>query len=541
MPALPVPRCAYPTDAVRTAERAAVGAAPPGALMQRAAAALASTVLGVLTGSGTAVHGARVVLLVGSSDNGGDALHAGARLVRRGAAVTALLTGGRAHAGGLSALRAAGGRVRLADGGDVSALLDESRAARGRDEGGAPPPGSVDEAARALLAGARVVVDGMLGTGGSPGLRGAAAELAALLRAAPRGRPVVVAVDVPSGVDTGTGELPGDSVRADLTVTMGAAKPALLLPPARAAAGVVTVVDIGLDAALLGEPAVRTLDGAAAAAAWPVPAPGDDKYSRGVLGIVAGGDSYTGAALLCTGAAVRSGAGMVRFAGGPHPAELIRARWPEVVTGTGRVQAWVAGPGLDLGEEGSEDAARAALRECLERGIPLLLDSGALPLLENHVREHGPLDPARNPALLTPHAGEAVSILRGVGAGSPSRAEVEARPLHHARAAALATGATVLLKGAATVVAEPGGSVWAQDDGPHWLATAGSGDVLAGIAGVLLAAGLRPGLAGALAACVHGRAARAANPGGPIDASSVHEAVPGVVAGLLREGGRVTA
>ncbi len=512
MPGFLAPRCAFPTDAVRAAERVAVDAAPPGALMQRAAAALASVVAGGLRERRGRVYGARVVLLVGSGDNGGDALHAGAALARRGAVVTALLTGDRAHDGGLAALRGAGGRTRPAD-----------------------------EASSAVLPGAHAVLDGMLGTGGRPGLSGAAALLAAALddaRAAPGGGPLVVAIDVPSGVDVETGEMPAPCVSADLTVTMGTAKPALLLPPASAAAGEVVVVDIGLDAALLGDPAVRTLDAAATAAAWPVPGPGDDKYSRGVLGIVAGGDTWTGAALLCTGAAVRSGAGMVRFAGGAHPAELIRARWPEVVTGTGRVQAWVAGPGLDLGEEGSEEAAGAALRACLERGIPLLLDSGALPLLTRHVREHGPLDAGRNPALLTPHAGEAVSLLQGAGAGSPSRQDVEHRPLHHARAIARATGATVLLKGASTLVVEPGGAAWAQDGGPHWLATAGSGDVLAGIAGALLAAGLRPALAGALAASVHGLAARAANPGGPIDASSLHEAVPGAVAALLRAHGR---
>ncbi len=525
MPRFPAPRSAYPTDAVRAAEHTAVAAAPAGALMQRAAAALAAVVASALADRGERVHGAPVVLLVGSGDNGGDALHAGARLARRGAAVTALLVGSGVHPGGRAALRAAGGRVR--------------RAAAPGAEPASEPAGRADGAARAVVEGALVVLDGMLGTGGRPGLRGAAADLAATLQAVPRERrPLVVAIDVPSGVDVGSGELPGPAVRADVTVTMGAAKPALLLPPARALAGEVVVVDLGLDAALLGEPAVRTLDAGAAAASWPVPAPGDDKYSRGVLGVVAGGDTYTGAALLCTGAAVRAGAGMVRFAGAAHPAELIRARWPEVVTGTGRVQAWVAGPGLDLAEEGSEEAAGAALRACLAQGVPVLLDSGALPLLERHVRENGPLDPDRHPALLTPHAGEAVRLLGGVGAASPSREQVESAPLRHASAAARATGASVLLKGWATVVAEPGGAVWVQADGPPWLATAGSGDVLAGIAGALLAAGLRPGLAGALAACVHGRAAHAANPGGPVDASSVQEALPGVVAELLREHGR---
>ena len=548
---------AHPTAAVRSAERAGIDAAPPGALMARASARLAAVVVAHLRGDGHGggagragqvrragrarrVAGSRVVLLVGSGDNGGDALHAGALLARRGARVDALLVRGAAHAGGLSALRAAGGRA-----------VDRLTGDDGDDAGARLAPGVA-----ALLGAADVVVDGILGTGGRPGLDGVAALLAHALREG-GAHPWVVAADVPSGVDVETGELPGPHVAADLTVTMGAAKPALLLPPARWAAGEVVVVDLGLDAGLLGEASVTSYDDAAAGAAWPVARRGDDKYSRGVVGVVAGGDQYTGAAVLAVGGAVVSGAGMVRFVGADHPTELVRQRWPEVVPGAGRVQAWAVGPGLDLDDPTAGPAAREALRAVVEDGVPLLLDSGALPLLTDHVAEHGPLDPDRSPVLLTPHAGELASLvaaLRGAGAldggdlgtgaddaGSGATVDREAitdHPACVARAVAAATGTTVLLKGAATALVPPRGAIAVQAEGPAWLATAGSGDVLAGVAGTLLAAGLPPVRAGALAALAHGRAGHRASRGGPVHAQDLLAALPATIAHLLAAGGR---
>jgi NAD(P)H-hydrate repair Nnr-like enzyme with NAD(P)H-hydrate dehydratase domain len=227
---------------------------------------------------------------------------------------------------------------------------------------------------------------------------------------------------------------------------------------------------------------------------------------------------------------------MVRFVGAEHPAGLVRAAWPEAVTGDGRVQAWAIGPGLDLDPSANPAASRAAVSAVsavADGGPPVLVDAGALPVLVDRVLAHGPLDPARSPVLATPHAGELVRLLAALGLGEPARAAVEERPLHHARAAAAATGAVVLLKGATTLVVPPAGACWAQADAPPWLATAGAGDVLAGVAGALLAAGLPPARAGALAALVHGRAAVAANPGGPVSAAAVSAAVPGVVAALL--------
>jgi hydroxyethylthiazole kinase-like uncharacterized protein yjeF len=480
---------AWDVASVRRAEAATMAQLPAGALMQRAAAGLATVIARELARSRGRVYGARVVLLVGAGSNGGDALWAGARLCRRGVRVDAVLLADQAHREGLAGLRSAGGRVH-----DPAGLPDD------------------------VLGRADVVVDGILGIGGRPGLDGVAAVL--LDQAPPDA--CVVAVDLPSGVHPDTGEVGPGAVRADLTVTFGVLKPALLLPPAVQLAGRVELVDIGLEPQV-GEAvvSVAALDAQALAAAWPWPGPADDKYRRGVLGVVAGGAGYTGAAVLCSGAAVRSGVGMVRYLGPAEPTALVRGRWPEVVPGEGRVQAWVLGPGLDP-EDGDGQAAR--VRDALAGDLPCLVDAGALDLLTE--RRHAG-------TLLTPHAGELARLLSRLDGAPTERADVEAAPVKHARRAAQLTGATVLLKGSTTLVVPPdGGTVLAQHAGPPWLATAGSGDVLAGVAGTLLAAGLDPLLAGAVAAAVHGSAGTLASAGGPIDAGRLLDTLPRAIAAL---------
>ncbi len=472
--------------AVRAAEAVVLAATPEGALMQRASAGLAATCARLLTARRGGVAGARAVLLVGSGNNGGDALWAGARLARRGARVDAVLVGDHPHAHGLAALRRAGGRTTTADDALAAAVLDR----------------------------ADLVVDGLVGLGGTPGLRPPAD---ALVAAVPRSA-LVVAVDLPSGVDPDTGQTPAAHVRADVTVTFGAAKPCLLLPPACHAAGVVDVVDLGLGPHLPATAAVERLTDGDAAALLPVPGTDAHKYTRGVVGVVAGSAGYTGAAVLACGGALRAGAGMVRYVGPEHPAERVRATWPEVVVGAGRVQAWTVGSGVDLAADASQ---REPMVAALASGQPVVLDAGAIPLLADGLRPTGP-------ALLTPHAGELATLL------GTQRADVEARPAAHARDAAARFGVHVLLKGAVTLVAAPDGRLRSQDDATPWLATAGAGDVLAGIAGTYLAAGLDPLDAGSLAALVHGRAARVASAGGPLLASDVAACVPGGVAALLR-------
>jgi hydroxyethylthiazole kinase-like uncharacterized protein yjeF len=468
-------RTAYSVETVRAAERALMARLPEGALMQRAAAGLAAACAQLLG----RVYGSRVVLLVGSGDNGGDALYAGARLARRGAGVTAvLLAGERTHPGGLAALRRAGGSV-------------------------VAPGGAEDVIGRADL-----VMDGIVGIGGKGGLRPEAAALAAVVaRSAAR----VVAVDLPSGVDADTGEVHGAALRADLTVTFGTHKPGLLVDPARDHAGSVRLVDIGLELPAL--PELEALQHADVARLLPVPAAESDKYRRGVVGIAAGSARYPGAAVLAVSGALRGGAGAVRYVG---PAgDAVIARFPETLVSdrgpdrAGRVQAWVVGPGA------GDDAATVA--EVLATDVPVLIDADGLRLADRDA-----VRGRRAPTLMTPHAGEAAALL-GV-----RREEVEGARLGTVRELAAVYRATVLLKGSTTLVADPGGDrpVRVNATGTGWLATAGSGDVLSGLAGSLLAAGLSALDAGSVGAYLHGLAGRLASGGGPVGAHEVAACIP---------------
>ena len=501
---------AYRVDDVRAAETAALARTGEGALMQTAAAALAVGCARLLRRTGL-VTGRRIVLLVGAGNNGGDALWAGARLAGRGAQVVAVLAAKQAHAEGLAALRSAGGTV-------IDTAGDE------RD------PGVV--AGRAAVERADLVVDGLVGLGARAGLR----EPAAALVAAIRPGTAVVAVDLPSGVDPETGALPGAHVRADLTVTFGAAKPGLLLPPASVAAGVVQVVDLGFS--LPAAPQVERLDAADVGRLWPVPAPGADKYRRGVLGVIAGSADYPGAAVLAVSGALRTGVGMIRYVGPRDATAAVRAAWPEVVAGTGRVQAWLLGSGVAADADDDQPAAIAA---ALERDEPCLVDAGALALLVQQLQQerdarvaHDVLDRSDR-LLLTPHAGELARLLTELDENGEQveREDVEREPYRYARRAAEQTGATVLLKGATTLVVRPDGRARSQAEAPSWLATAGAGDVLAGIAGALLASGLPPFDAGAVAALVHGTAAAAASGGGPIVSGDVATHLGPTIAALL--------
>ncbi|WP_432570433.1 NAD(P)H-hydrate epimerase [Kineococcus sp. SYSU DK005] len=484
---------------VRAAERAVMATVPEGTLMQRAAAALDAECAAVLRAATGRVTGRRVVVLAGSGDNGGDALLTAARLAGRGAGVLALTTAPAVHAEGLRAALAAGVRVRPWDG-------DGPAACRAAD----------------------LLLDGVAGIGGRGGLRAPLDGLPAALAGAGADGPVVVAVDVPSGLDADRGAVEGGVLAADVTVTFGTAKPAHLLAPAAARCGRLVVADIGVRGQLPA-PAVRRVEPADVARGWRRPGPGDDKYSRGVVGVVAGGPDYTGAALLAVDAAVRAGAGMVRYLGPEHPTELVRHHRPEAVAGPGRVQAWVLGPGVS--PEDGEQGAR--VREALASGEPAVVDAGALAGLPGLLDGLGPQH------VLTPHAGELSRLLDALGEDVP-RVAVEADPLPHARRAAAATGATVLLKGSVTTVAGPDGRVLTAAAAPAWLSTAGAGDVLAGVLGAALASraaelAADPALAAdvaAEAAVLHGWAAELASAGGPLTALDVAEAVPAALTSL---------
>ena len=517
-------RYAHQVRKVRAAEQALMAKLPPGALMQRAAAGLASVSAG-LVGK---VPGARVVILAGSGDNGGDALYAGARLAGRGAAVLAVTAGSRVHEAGLAALRAAGGRQASPE----------------------------DPAVPAALGAADLILDGLLGIGGRGGLREPQASLAGLAARSPA---VVVAVDLPSGVDADTGVVEGAAIEAGVTVTFGTLKPGLLIDPGARHAGVVELIDIGLGP-YLDAPDAIAMQARDVGARLPRPPEDSDKYRRGVVGIVAGSERFTGAAALAVGGAIRGGAGMVRLVSAAPAVAVVRLLWPEsviTVTGqdipagedvraAGRVQAWVVGPGM-----GTDDEAAERLAAVLASDVPVLVDADGLTLLAARKE----LLARDAPTLLTPHAGELGRLL------GADPADVESRRLEHARKAAASLGATVLLKGSTTVIAAPDGRsaayqggagaggreaagaeaagaeagraeaeagrgtasqggggqdeqpVWVNLTGTSWLATAGTGDVLSGLAGSLLAQGLEVGEAAAAAAYLHGLAARLAAAG----------------------------
>ena len=257
----------------------------------------------------------------------------------------------------------------------------------------------------------------------------------------------------------------------------------------------------------------------------------DDKYSRGVLGVRTGSKDYPGAAVLGVEAAVRTGLGMVRYLGPRRAETLVLQRRPEIVTVPGRVQAWLLGSGINAGTR--TDATTAHLDLALAEGLPTVLDAGALDLVSHGI----------GPTVITPHAGE-LAVMLADEAKPGSASQIAANPGEWAIRAARLFDVTVLLKGAVTHVASPAGALLTVSTGPAWLATAGSGDVLGGILGALLAthadqleadaASLAP--LAATAAFLHAEAAKLASRGGPIAALDVAETVPRVVAALLDHG-----
>ncbi len=407
------------------------------ALMERAGAAVAEAAWRYGGGS-------QVLILCGPGNNGGDG-HVAARL-----------------------LAARGAEVRVAACAEPATAA--ARAARAGWRGAVAPLGEARPAA--------VLVDALFGTGLSRPLAAEVAEPLHRLAAAARFR---LAVDLPSGVATDDGADLG-AARCDLTLALGARKPAHLLQPAAALCGQVRVADIGLapasDLATLGRPVL------------PPPGPADHKYSRGQVAVVGG--AMPGAGLLAAEAAQRAGAGYVALFGGRTPPAaphaLVRRGLSADALADPRIGAIVIGPGL-----GRDAAARARLDAALAAGRPLVIDADALGLLDGR-------RPPR--AILTPHEGEFVRLFGALPGGKVARA----------RAAAERSGAVVLLKGADTVIAAPDGRA-VIGAGPPWLASAGTGDVLAGIAGAMLARGLDPFAAARAALWLHGEAARRAGPG----------------------------
>lgn len=462
---------AHSVEQIREAEAALAATLPKGELMRRAARGLCDFVSERIDSE------ARIVALIGTGNNGGDALFAAGLLRRRGIAVdVCFVDPDRMHKPGLDAALAAG-----------ASIVDSPE-------------------------GYPVVIDAVVGIGGKPGLRGKAWQWAAWIK---RENPTVIAVDLPSGLAADSGRLPEEFLRADAVVTFGTYKVSSFIDPAaNVAGGVPQLVDIGL-APFLGGPALEAFEPVDCGAELDRFAPRRDghKYTRGVVGVAAGSHEFAGAAHLCVAGAQGGLSGMVRFVGPDDLGRRVVDRAPEVVATRGQVQAWTIG-------SGGGDSAGEQLSMALEDGVPVVVDADALRFLPDRFDV---------PALLTPHAGELAAMM------GTTRSEVEADPLGHVEKAARRWSTTVLLKGRRTLIATVGRPTRVNLSGTPWLATAGSGDVLAGLAGSILAAGADPHTAGSVAAYVHGLASTRANPDGPVTAGQVAAAIPGAIANAVRD------
>ena len=484
---------AYDSDTVREMERPLLDDGVP--LMRMAASAAAHVTMTLLDDEDLAVEDARVALLVGAGDNGGDGLYAGAELANEGAHVTAIAVGRSLHEEAFGAFVHAGGRILV---------LDPAAEIPGCTTGfSAGEAGERLQAAVEYVQGSHVIIDAMTGIGVSGALRGIAGAIASSLgfdgelpdRPA---LPLVVAIDTPSGVGVNDGSLPGPYIPADVTVTFGAMKPCAMVPPASYACGRLTLVDFGFDIDDC-VPAAEMTDGDFVTDSIRLPQLSDGKYSRGVVGLVTGSARYPGAAVLSATAAARANTGMVRYLGPQRAQDMVLSSLPEAVIGKGRVQSWVVGSGVPTGgdEAADTDIQRETITALLKHyalqektgsnddarnesalGMPpIVVDAGALDLLPGKV-------PAQ--VVVTPHVGELARMLTRLDGNEASVDKVRSQPLACARRVHELTGATVLLKGAVTIVVDED-HVYASGSAPAWLGTAGAGDVLAGLTGALLA------------------------------------------------------
>ncbi|MEA2289163.1 MAG: ADP-dependent NAD(P)H-hydrate dehydratase / NAD(P)H-hydrate epimerase [Solirubrobacteraceae bacterium] len=444
-------------------------------LMERAGAGLAALTAQV-AGDGP------VAVVCGKGNNGGDG-YVAARV-----------------------LREAGRDVRVLAATPVEDLRGDALEHARRLPG--PPPEPFSPAA---LQDAAVAVDALLGTGFSGVPHGPAAEAIEALDA--WGGPVVAA-DVPSGVDAGTGEVAGAAVRAVATATFVAAKPGLWINPGKGLAGEVRVIDIGIPAgAPVPAPDVGLIRDAPVLALVPRRRPGWTKFTSGHVLVAGGARGLSGAPCMAAEAAQRAGAGYVTACVPASVQLVLEIRLLEAMTRglpdddgahteagvdtvlelAQRGGALIAGPGL-----GRTDGAVAFVRRLVrEAEVAVVLDADGL---NAHAEDLGALAGRRAPTVLTPHEGELGRLL-GVDS-----ADVQARRLRHARAAARASGAIVVLKGDDTLVVEPGGMAAVSSGASAALATAGTGDVLSGVIAAVLARGVEPFAAACAGVRLHARA-----------------------------------
>ncbi|WP_022867537.1 bifunctional ADP-dependent NAD(P)H-hydrate dehydratase/NAD(P)H-hydrate epimerase [Schaalia vaccimaxillae] len=469
-----------------------------------------------------------VCCLVGGGDNGGDALYAASFIRNEGVPACAILLSAKVHPRALAAARAAGVRIL-----DASALLTSEQV----------------EAGVATARDYCVWIDGILGSGVQGTVREPLASVIMHLEKIRRATSIrVVAIELPSGIIGEDGRLAGPVLGADVTVTMGGLKNSLVLAPAAAMSGKVTVVDLRFE---LTNPTMRLMTGHDAARCLLVPGALDHKYTRGVVGVVAGSQTYPGAGILACAGSAALGPGMIRLDAPARVQDLVLARDPGVVLVGGRIQTGLVGPGMD---DSTQPSAVDLARFCLSSNLPVVIDAGALQLVPQVLTVH-----AAPTAILTPHAGEAAALLQSHGQ-SWTRQRVEDHPVQAAQEIASATGGIIVLKTAATVVAQDGQCPIIMPVGTPWTGVAGAGDVLAGMiaacaaqwqarreapaledARLLPPAGrgedsLMEAVAGAV--WIHGEAARVTSQrhgqyGAPIRAIQIADAAGPVIGGIL--------
>jgi hydroxyethylthiazole kinase-like uncharacterized protein yjeF len=483
------------------ADRFAISAGTPGiTLMERAGLAVANEAVRLTKSRG------RINILCGPGGNGGDGFIAARLLTQRGYAVELGLLGVRDTLKGDPALAAA------------------------RYQGPVLAASAVD------LARADCLIDALFGAGLARDIDGEAKAIIERINAFKRAGGLVLAVDVPSGIDGETGKIRGVAVEASASVSFFRLKPGHLLEPGRRLAGAIRLADIGIPQAALASIGPQTFVNAPAVwgEALPRPNAASHKYARGAVLVLSGSGHHTGAARLSARAALRAGAGIVSVASPPDAvavnaahltavmiAPFANAREFEALLADDRRRAIVLGPGAGVGPTLRKLVAAALTRPAKQRTI--VLDADALTSFAGDAKRLAALiQRGGHHAVLTPHEGEFAKLFEGAPGIRPDDDK-----LARARAAARLMGAVVLVKGADTVVAAPDGRATIGWDLPPWLATAGSGDVLSGLVAGLAAQETPAFEAASAAVWLHGACGRAAGPG--LIAEDLPEALPGVL------------
>lgn len=484
-------------EEARRADAEAIAAGTPGlVLMRRAGRAVAATAAAMVE------PGARILVLAGPGQNGGDGFVAATRLANEGFDVAVALLGDRAHLSGDAAIVAA-------------------------EWGGATLSGE-----QAPVGEADLLIDALFGTGLTRNLEGAARDIVGRMNAS---HCPILSIDLPSGIDADTGRSRGAAVNATRTVTFVARKPGHLLLPGREHSGLVEVVDIGVEAEVLERlrAKLRANNPGLWEHAFPRPGRSSHKYDRGHTLVLSGGAARTGAARMAARAALRIGSGLVTVASPPEAIGVNAAHLTAImlrgcdgpeglqaILQDERFNALVLGPAL-----GVHSGTRALVSVAAHAHRSLVLDADALTSFESLATElHQVFRSA--PTVLTPHGGEFARLF----SGHPDILEAPSK-WAKAQRAALFTGAVVVLKGADTVIAAPDGRAAINENGTPYLATAGSGDTLCGMIAGLMAQGMPAFEAACAGVWIHAEAATNFGPG--LIAEDLPELVPGVLRALL--------